>query len=57
MISLISEEGVFRDVILADISDIFKRGKLFTYSSSFLLTVKFLCLQFLKALIRRTFPL
>ena len=34
-----------------------KGGNFFTYSWSFLLTVKLLCLQFLKALIRRTFPL
>ena len=32
-------------------------GSFFTYSWSFLLTVKLLCLQSLKALIRRTFPL
>ena len=32
------------------------RGKLFTYNWSFLLTVKLLCLQSLKALIRHTFP-
>ena len=32
-------------------------GSFFTYSWSFLLTVELLCLQSLKALIRRTFPL
>ena len=32
-------------------------GKFFTYSWSFLFTVKFLCLQSLKTLTRRTFPL
>ena len=35
-----------------------KRGKLFLLTvGAFLLTVKLLCLQSLKALIRRTFPL
>ena len=32
-------------------------GSFFSYSWSFFITVKLLCLQSLKALIRRTFPL
>ena len=35
----------------------FIRGKFFTYSWTFLLTVELFCLQFTEVLIRYTFPL